>query len=242
MAMAAPRLVKANLLGDALVQQGLITSERLDEALKEHKRTGKLLGRVLVEAGHVSEEQVARTVAGQLDVPYIDLRRFEIDPGVVRMLTEVQTRRFRALVLEDRRDTYLVGLVDATDLRAQDELSSVLKRPIDIAMITNEQLVHSIDRVYRKTEQITEFAREVEREVEVVDLNQLGAQITDEDAPVVRLLQTVFDDAAKAHASDIHIEPQEKKLIVRFRIDGVLHVQAEADPRIGSALMVRLKL
>ena len=242
MATTAQRVSKVNLLGDTLVAQGLITHDKLEEALKEQKRTGKLLGRVLVEAGLVTEEQIARTVATQLDIPYIDLRRFDIDPAVVRMLSEVQVRRFRALVLEDRRDTFMVGLVDATDLRAQDELSSVLKRPIEIAMITNEQLVHSIDRVYRKTEQITEYAREVEREVEVVDLNAMSAQITDEDAPVVRLLQTVFDDAAKAHASDIHIEPQEKKLIVRFRIDGVLHVQAEADPRIGSALMVRLKL
>jgi MSHA biogenesis protein MshE len=234
--------MKAGLLGEVLVQQELITQEKLDSALAEHKRTGRLLGRVLVDTGAVTEEQIARAVAKQLDVPYIDLRRFDIDPATVRLLTEVQTRRFRAIVLEDKGDAYLVGLVDPTDLRAQDELSMVLKRPVDIAMITNEQLVHTIDRVYRKTEQITEYAREVERDIEVVDLNAMSAQITDEDAPVVRLLQTVFDDAAKAHASDIHIEPQEKKLVVRFRIDGVLHVQAEADPRISSALMVRLKL
>jgi MSHA biogenesis protein MshE len=163
-------------------------------------------------------------------------------PDTVRKITEMQARRYRAIVLEDRSETLLIGLVDPTDLRAQDELAMALKRPIDVAMITNEQLVHTIDRIYRKTEQISEYAREVEREVEVVDLAAMSAQITDEDAPVVRLLQTVFDDAAKAHASDIHIEPQEKKLIVRFRIDGVLHVQAEADPRISSALVVRLKL
>jgi MSHA biogenesis protein MshE len=234
--------MKAALLGEVLVQQDLISQEKLDSALAEHKRTGRLLGRVLVDTGEVTEEQIARAVAKQLDVPYVDLRRFDIDPATVRLLSEVQTRRFRAIVLEDKGDAYLVGLVDPTDLRAQDELSMSLKRPVDVAMITNEQLVHTIDRVYRKTEQITEYAREVERDIEVVDLNAMSAQITDEDAPVVRLLQTVFDDAAKAHASDVHIEPQEKKLVVRFRIDGVLHVQAEADPRISSALLVRLKL
>jgi MSHA biogenesis protein MshE len=242
LATAAPKLMKAALLGEVLVQQDLISQEKLDSALAEHKRTGRLLGRVLVDTGEVTEEQIARAVAKQLDVPYVDLRRFDIDPATVRLLSEVQTRRFRAIVLEDKGDAYLVGLVDPTDLRAQDELSMSLKRPVDVAMITNEQLVHTIDRVYRKTEQITEYAREVERDIEVVDLNAMSAQITDEDAPVVRLLQTVFDDAAKAHASDVHIEPQEKKLVVRFRIDGVLHVQAEADPRISSALLVRLKL
>ena len=240
--IASARVPKAHLLGDALVSQGLITPEKLKEALAEQKRSGRLLGRVLIDAGVVTEEQIARVVSTQLNVPYIDLRRYEVNPDIVRRLTEMQARRFRAILLEDRDDTILVGLVDPTDLRAQDELSMALKRPIDVAMITNDQLVHTIDRIYRKTEQISEYAREVEREVEVVDLNAMSAQIADEDAPVVRLLQTVFDDAAKAHASDIHIEPQEKKLIVRFRIDGVLHVQAEADPRIASALMVRLKL
>src|SRR6185436_18159451 len=242
MAIATAKVAKSNLLGHTLVEQGLITPEKLQEALLEHKRSGRQLGRVLVESGAVTEEQIARTVSAQLNVPYIDLRRFDVIPDTVRKITEMQARRFRAIVLEDRGETLLIGLVDPTDLRAQDELAMALKRPIDVAMITNEQLIHTIDRIYRKTEQISEYAREVEREVEVVDLAAMSAQITDEDAPVVRLLQTVFDDAAKAHASDIHIEPQEKKLIVRFRIDGVLHVQAEADPRIGSALMVRLKL
>src|SRR6185369_9628832 len=98
-------------------------------------------------------------VAHQLNVPYIDLRRFDIEPTTARQLNEVQVRRFRALVLENRNDTFLVGMVDPTDLRAQDELASLLKHPIDVAIITNEQLVHTIDRVYRKTEQITEYAR-----------------------------------------------------------------------------------
>jgi MSHA biogenesis protein MshE len=233
---------KTLLLGAALLQHGLVTQEKLDEALAENKRTGRMLGRVLLDMGIVTEEQIARAMSTQLGVPYVDLRRYEINPDTVKKLTEVQARRFRAVILEERSDTFVVGMVDPTDLRAQDELSLALKRPIEVAMITNDQLVHTIDRVYRRTEQITEYAREVERDIEVVDLNAMSAQITDEDAPVVRLLQTVFDDAAKAHASDIHIEPQEKKLIVRFRIDGVLHVQAEADPRIASALMVRLKL
>jgi len=232
-------------LGNALIEQGLLTSERLTEALAEQKRTGRQLGRVLVENGFVTEEQLAKALAHQFKVPYIDLKRYEANPTTVRALSEMQARRFRALVLEDREDTYLVGVVDPADLRSQDEIAAILKRSIDISMITNEQLVATIDRIYRKTELIGEMAKEVEREIEVervIDLGALDDTVMDEDAPVVRLLQTVFDDAVQVRASDIHIEPQEKNLAVRFRIDGELHPQVEADPKIASAVAVRLKL
>jgi MSHA biogenesis protein MshE len=122
----------------------------------------------------------------------------------------------------------------------------LLKRHVDLAAITHEQLKATIDRVYRKTEQIGAFAREVEREIgeqdKVIDLTSMSRAISDADAPIVKLLQTIFDDAARVNASDIHFEPQEHALVVRFRIDGVLHVQVEADPLITSALIVRLKL
>ncbi len=240
-AMATPKF----MLGNTLVEEGLLTPERLTEALAEQKRTGRLLGRVLVENGFVTEEQIARVFAQQLKVPFIDLKRFEVVSSTVHALSEMQARRFRAVVLEDRGETFFVGLVDPFDLRAQDELSALLKRPLDVAFITNEQFVQTADRIYRKTEQIGEFAKEVQRDLEsdvnVVDLNAMDDASLD-DAPVVKLLHTVFDDAVQARASDIHIEPQEKKLVVRFRIDGVLHTQLEADSRIAGAVVVRLKL
>ncbi len=233
-------------LGSALVEQGYLSNKQLNEALAEQKRSGRMLGQVLVENSYVSEEQIARTLAAQKALPFIDLKRFEVNPDVVRVLTELQTRRFRAIILEDRGETYLVGLTDASDLRAQDDLSKLLKRPIDLALITNDQMMQTIDRIFRKTEQISTFAREVERDLErvdnVIDLSKIVASIDDLDAPVVKMLQTVIDDAAQAQASDIHIEPQENTLVVRFRIDGVLHTQVETDPKIAPALMVRLKL
>src|SRR3954463_8877759 len=152
---------KSPALGGLLVDQGLLTQEKLAEALREQERTGRLLGRVLVENRFVTEEQVARALAGQLKIPYIDLRRYEVNFATVRMLTDMQARRFRGIVLEERADTYLVGMVDPFDLRAQDEIAALLKRPVDVALITNDQLVQTIDRVYRKTELIGEFAKEV---------------------------------------------------------------------------------
>ena len=233
-------------LGATLVKQGLLKPADLTEALAKQKRSGQLLGRILVDNNYVTEEQISQAIAQQLDLAYIDLRRYEVQPQAVQLLTELQTRRFRALVLEDRGDTCLLGVVDPSDLRAQDEMAVVLKRHVHLAVITNQQLLQTIDRVYRKTEQIGEFAREVEREVgdqdKVIDVMSMGRSIDDADAPVVKLLQTIFDDAARVNASDIHFEPQEDKLVVRFHIDGVLHVQVQADLSIASMLIVRLKL
>jgi len=237
---------KPQTLGSVLIEQGLLRPEQLNQALAEQRRSGQLLGKLLVDMNLASEEQIAQALARQLNLPFADLRRSDVHPEVVRRLSELQARRFSAVVLEDRGDSYLVGVVDPTDLRSQDELAMVLKRHVDLAAITHEQLLATIDRVYRKTEQIGAFAREVKREIDlhdnVIDLTSMGKAISDADAPIVKLLQTIFDDAARVNASDIHFEPQEHALVVRFRIDGVLHVQVEADPRITSALIVRLKL
>jgi MSHA biogenesis protein MshE len=193
-----------------------------------------------------SEEAAAQMNAKRLGLPYIDLKLQELHPNIIKLLSEAQARRHKALVLEDRRDTFLVGFIDPWDLRAQDEVASVLKRPVDVAVITAEQHTSTIEKVYRKTEQIGQFAKEVGKDVQaqdnVVDLMELGGSLEDADAPIVKLLQTIFDDAARVNASDIHFEPQEKSLVVRFRIDGVLHIQVETDPRIASTLIVRLKL
>jgi len=237
---------KMEQLGTALIKHGFLTQLKLNEALEEQKRTGRMLGRVLVENNYVTEEQIARVIAEQQGLPFVDLRRFEIDPDVVKVLTEIQARRFKALILEDRDDSFLVGFVDSTNLRAQDELAALVGRPIYVAVITNEQFSKTADRMYRKTDQLGEYAneatREIERDSNVVDLNQLKFSIDDLDAPVVKFLQTIFDEAVQMRASDIHIEPEETKLVVRFRIDGQLHEQVQTDLRIASALTVRLKL
>ena len=239
-------MIKAGQLGSALIEQGYLTPEKLSEALVEQKRTGRMLGRVLVDNNYITEEQMARTIAAQLEVPFIDLRRYDVVPEIVRVLTESQARRFHAIVLENRGDSYLVGLVDPSNLRAQDDLSTLVGRPIYISVITNEQFNKTVDRIYRKTDQLDEYAKEVERDVEresgIVDFNQMSVSISDADAPVIKLLQTMFEEAVQMRASDIHIEPEENKLVVRFRIDGALHPQFEADPKISAALIVRLKL
>ncbi len=239
--MARPEKVR---LGEILVQQKLLSEEQLQFALGEQKRTGRKLGRVFVENGLVTEEQISGALARQLNIPYINLKFFNIDPEVVRALPETQARRFRAIALESRGGAMLVGMADPTDLFAYDEISRVVKRPIELAVVNEGELLQTIDRIYRRTEEITDFARELEQDLgdSYVDFGNLGGTPGIEEAPVVKLLQSVFDDASQVRASDIHIEPQESRLQIRFRIDGVLHLQTEADSKIAQALALRLKL
>lgn len=239
--MARPEKIR---LGEILLQQKLMTEDQLQFALAEQKRTGRKLGRLFVENRFVTEDQISEAMAKQLNISFVNLKHYNIKPDVVKKLPELQARRFRAIVLEQRDNGYLVAMVDPTDLFAYDEISRILKSSIYLAVVNENDLLAAIDNLYRHTEAITDLARELEQELgdANVDFGSLGATASSEDAPVVKLLQSVFDDATQVRASDIHIEPQEKRLQIRFRIDGSLHLQTEADMKIAGALALRLKL
>ena len=239
--MARPEKVR---LGDLLVQQKLISQDQLKFALDQQKRSGRKLGRVLVDNAIVTEENISEALAKQLNIPYINLKYYHINLELVRQLPENQARRFRAIVLEERNGMLLVGMADPTDLFAFDEIARVVKRDIDVAVVTEGQLLESIDRGYRRTEEISGLARELSEDIgdTYVDFGAMTDTVGAEEAPVVKLLQTVFDDATQIRASDIHIEPQEGRVMIRFRIDGALHLQTEADSKIAPALVLRLKL
>ncbi|TFW30990.1 GspE/PulE family protein [Massilia horti] len=239
--MARPEKVR---LGEILVQQKLLSEDQLNSALAEQKRSGRKLGRVFVDNGFVTEEQISGALARQLNIPYINLKFYNINAEVVRLLPETAARRFRALVLEDRRETVLVGVSDPTDLFAYDEIARLLRKGVELAVVNETEVLAAIDRIYRRTGEITGLARELEQDMgdAFVDFGALAANPGLEEAPIVKLLQSVFDDATQVRASDIHIEPQDSRLQIRFRIDGVLHLQTEADAKIATPLALRLKL
>ena len=240
--MARPEKIR---LGDLLIQQGLLTQEELTRALAEQKVSGRKLGRVIVDGGLVTEEAISRALARQLQAEFVDLKTFSPKPELVKLLPEGQARRFRAIVLDRRNDKYIVGFADPTDLSVFDEVNRVLKGDIDLAVVTESQLLAAIDRLYHRTEEIAGLAKDLTQDLGdvPVELGEiLGLSAGAEDAPVVKLLQTVFEEALRMRASDIHIEPLEKSLRIRFRIDGMLHVQMEADSKIATALALRLKL
>ncbi|MEY4767045.1 MAG: hypothetical protein RI907_3718 [Pseudomonadota bacterium] len=233
-------------LGDLLVQDALISNEQLMEALGEQQKSGRKLGKVLIDKGWLTEAQIARAVARQLHAPYVDLAHFPLRPETAQLLPETAARRMRAIVLDDTHNGLLVGMADPTDIYAFDEIGRQLKRSIELAVVTETHLLAALDRAYRSTKEIEGLARELTSELATLesDLGDLlGLDSTsNEDAPVVRLLYSVFEQALRMRASDIHIEPMERMLRIRFRIDGVLHVQTEADAKISSAVALRLKL
>ncbi len=233
-------------LGDLLVKAGLISQAVLESALQEQKRTGRRLGRILIDSMLVSEEAIARALADQLGLPFIDLKQTEIDPDVLRLLPEQYARRLRILPIALLRDgRLLLGMADPDDLYAYDEAVRLTQRELQIAIVTESDLLSAFDRLYRQTDEIHNYARAIEQSLKDEQgtfLEWMQVEAGAPDAPVVRLIQTIFEDAVQARASDIHIEPQEKKLVIRLRIDGVLHAQAEAELTVTQAIAMRLKI
>jgi len=230
-------------LGDVLVQQRLISQEQLQQTLELQQQTGKKVGRLLIESGVITEELLADALARQLRVPYVNLKTYPFRGDVVKLLPESAARRFRALALEDKGDSVLVAMADPLDLFAYDEITRLLKRNISIAAVPESQLALACDRLYRRTEEISGLARALEKDLgDAVDFGELTASAGAEGAPVVRLLQSLFEDASQVGASDIHIEPLESGLQIRVRVDGVLQTQTQAEKRIGAALAQRIKL
>jgi MSHA biogenesis protein MshE len=231
-------------LGEVLVEQKLITEEQLQQALAEQKRTGRKLGRVLTDLEFVREEKLNEALAQSLQIPFIDVRQLTLDPATVRLLPETHARRFRALVLQSDARGLLIGMADPTDLMAYDELANRLKQPLRIALVKEADLLRTVDVVYRRTDEIASIAQEVREELREgdIDLEQLSADEGSPDAPVIRLIQTMFQDAVQVRASDLHIEPGENALRVRQRVDGVLQEQKIDGRRVAGALITRLKL
>jgi MSHA biogenesis protein MshE len=230
-------------LGDVLVEQQLISAEQLTQALELQRATGKKLGRILIEANLITEEALAHVLARQLRAPFVNLKTFPLKTELVRLLPETPARRFRAVVLEERGDTLLVAMADPLDLFGFDELAKLLKRRLAMAVVADSQLPAVFDKHYRRSDEISGLAKALEKDIgDAVDFGALQASVGQEGAPVVRLLQSVFEDATRAGASDVHIEPQEGELLIRNRVDGLLQTLTQADKRIAPALAQRLKL
>mgnify|MGYP000884997119 FL=1 len=225
-AVATPPRRERLRLGDVLVKQLLITETQLNEALEMQRASGKRLGRQLVDAGFVTEEAVAHGLARQLRVPAVNLKNFALNGEIVRLLPESPARRLRVIVLEDQGEQLLVGFVDPLDLAAYDEVSRLLKRQVRVAVIPESQLLPALDRNYRRTDEITGLAKALELDVgSSADVGAATGISGAESAPVVRLLQSIFEEAVQIGASDIHIEPQDGGLVIRCRVDGVLQTQ-----------------
>lgn len=233
-------------LGELLLLENLTDQATLDKATELQKKSGEKFGRTLISMGVIDEDQLLRLLGKQLDIPFVDLTYFDIEPALAVLLPETYARRYRAIVLERQNGGLLVGMADPLDIDAFDAISKILKQPLTVAVVGEITLLGVLDRVYRRTQEITHFAEELSHEM--IEELEHGDDLfdesleSDEQAPVVKLLNSLFRDAVQARASDIHIEPDEKALRIRFRVDGVLNESVLDDKRIVAALIQRLKL
>lgn len=233
-------------LGDLLVQELIITDVQLQQALAEQRNSGKKLGRTLIDLNSITEDQLLKFLSQQLNLPYLDISRRPITADVVNILPEVQARRYRALVVESHADHVLVAMSDPADLQAIDNIEVlVAPKQLMIAVAPEQQLLDAFDNLYRRTGQIAEIAGKLDEEYaadDMFDLANLTQSDSDNETTVVKLLQSIFEDAVQMRASDIHIEPGDKVLRIRQRIDGQLHENTLSEVNIASALVLRLKL
>lgn len=239
---ATPR--KRIRLGDLLVETGSITSGQLNLALQEQKITGKKVGRVLVDMGLIQEQQLLLTLSGHLRIPFVELRQYQLDNEIMHLLDENIARRFRCLLLSKKDGKFLLGMADPLDLVAIDEVEKALKVDVTTAIVREAELLATLDVVYRNTSEIESLAGQLDDELSQSDFDiaNLADESDLQDAPVVRLLQSVLEDAIAVAASDIHIEPDEKVFRIRMRVDGVLQEQVVKEKRVASALVMRLKI
>ena len=243
MAATAPR--KKIRLGDLLVEKELITEDQLMASLAAQKQTGQKLGRTLISRGLVTEDEMLELLSTQLQVPFIDLKQYNYDAETIQIIPETLARRYRVVSLKKNPDgSLLVGMADPTDIFAYDELSKQLKCHLDLAVARESEIMSTINSVYRRTNEISDLAEELGDELAEsdIDLQELVQGEDVANAPVVKLLQSIFEDAIQIGASDIHIEPDENVLRIRTRVDGVLQEQVMKEKRIASALVSRLKL
>lgn len=236
--------MKKIYFGKLLLDQKLITQEQLDIALVEQKTTGHRLGQVLVDLKFIEENNLLQLLSKQLQLPFINLKNYSIDPEVFHLLSESDARRLHAIVLNRDENGLLVGMVDPSDVLAYDELERILQQSIHLAIISQSNLQRTIDINYRRELEISTLSQELSVEMgkSDYDIAQLATGLSLADAPVVKLLQSIFEDAAQVGASDVHIEPDEHVLRLRLRIDGVLHEQILQQTKISDALNLRLKL
>ncbi|WP_026960022.1 MULTISPECIES: GspE/PulE family protein [Aliagarivorans] len=233
-------------LGDLLVSEGVISEEQLMSALSRQKQTGRKLGATLIDTGVITEVQLLEFLARQLNIAFVDLNQLNIDANVATKLNEVHARRLRALVIHQDGDVYTVAVSDPADLTGLDTLSGLLS-PFEIKYVVarESQLVEAFDRYYRRTREIEGFAQELEEEYGGEDDFSIGLAAGDDqssETTVVKLLQSLFEDAVQVGASDIHIEPDEKVLRIRQRVDGVLQESVLNEVSIAAAMVLRLKL
>jgi type IV pilus assembly protein PilB len=236
-------------LGDILIREGLITREQLGSALAEQKSSGHRLGYVLVKLGLVQELEVTKVLARQYRMPAVDLTRFEVDPKILKLVPSDFTLKHVVLPLKREGRTLTVAMADPTNTGVLDDLKFITRYDLFPVIAGEYTLRNLIEKHYESSdEQLQNLLKDMEAmedgDVEVVEEmeEEAATQAQINDAPVVKLINGILTDAVKRGASDIHIEPFEHEIRVRYRIDGALQEVMRPPVKMKAALTSRIKI
>lgn len=228
-------------LGTLLCQQGLLTQAQLDAAIEEQARSGKPLGRILIEVGAISEMDLVRTLARQVGLDFVDLSERTVDATVVSLIPESLARRYQALPIGWEEDKLVVAMADPSNVFAVDDIRAISGAEIKTVVATSGQIIDTIDRMHRLDTEVDSVAQAAAEEYgEGEDIAAVGDLV--EDAPIVKFVNLLITQAVSDRASDIHVEPGERDLRIRFRIDGVLHEVMRSPKSIQAGVTSRLKI
>jgi type IV pilus assembly protein PilB len=230
-----------NQLGALLVANGLLTEESLQAALAEQARTGKSLGRVLIDMELVSEGHLVSTLASHLGLEYVDLDEYPVDNSAAALISDSLARRYQALPIGWNDGRLIVAMADPSNVFAVDDIRTITGAEVRTVVATRPAILATIDKYHRldtEAEDISaQAASEFEEEEDLTAVRQVV-----EDAPIVKLVNMLITQAVADRASDIHIEPSEHDVRVRYRIDGVLHEVMRPPKTIQSGIISRLKI
>jgi len=237
-------------LGQILIQEGLITREQLTQALAEQKATKHRLGYVLVKLGLIQELEITKVLARQYRMPAVDLSRFEVDAKIIKLIPTDMATKNVVLPLKREGRTLTVAMADPTDLGLLEDLKFITRYDLFPVIAGEYTLRALIEKHYgneANDQQLQDILRDMEgmgEDVEVVDEteDELASQAQIDDAPVVKLINGLLTDAVRRGASDIHIEPFEHEIRVRYRIDGSLVEVMKPPMKMKAALTSRIKI
>jgi type IV pilus assembly protein PilB len=236
-----------NRLGELLVREKLISLSQLRAAQEEQQRSGGNLGFTLARLGYISDNEITNFLSQQYRVPTIDLEEYEIDADILKLVAKEQCEKHRVVPVSRTGNSLIVAMADPTNLHAIDDLKFLTSYNIEPVIASETAIGQAIERYYNAGPSYDEVMagfdeNEIDFTGEEEDINLLELEKASEDAPVVRLVNMILMSAIKKGASDIHIEPYEKKLRVRVRIDGVLLEEMTPPLKLRNAIASRLKI
>ena len=240
-------MANSNRLGELLVLEKLISLAQLRAAQDEQQKSGANLGYTLAKLGYISDTEITNFLSQQYRVPTVNLEEYEIDAEILKLVSKDQCEKHRVVPVSRAGSSLIVAMADPTNLNAIDDLKFLTGYNIEPVIASEQAILAAVEKYYNtgpSYEDVMAGFDEGEIEVtgDVEDVNLLELEKASEDAPVVRLCNMILLNAIKKGASDIHIEPYEKKLRVRYRIDGVLNEEMTPPLKLKNAIASRVKI